>query len=71
MPVIPTLRRHRREDYDFQASLRCIARPCLKKKKRLGWALLEKNSRQEKCLIYSIKFSFSQKEYGLMGHKIF
>jgi hypothetical protein len=32
--VIPAPRRQRQEDHEFQASLRCIASPCLKTKRK-------------------------------------
>jgi hypothetical protein len=34
MPAIPALRKLREKDGEFKASLSCIARPCLKKKKK-------------------------------------
>jgi hypothetical protein len=34
MPAIPVPRRLRQEDHEFEASLGCIVRSCLKKKKK-------------------------------------
>jgi hypothetical protein len=34
MPVIPALRMQRQEDLEFEVSLGCVAKPCIKKKQK-------------------------------------
>jgi hypothetical protein len=40
MSVIPALGRLRQEDWEFKTTLAYIARPCLKRKKNLGFIIL-------------------------------
>jgi hypothetical protein len=59
MPVIPALRRLRKEDHEFQASLLYLVRSCLKNKRK-----------ENKQKIVSIKsFNFSSSISSVYEHR--